>query len=66
MNDNEIEKALAIPVLSPMKSPWTPWTVTGCEIASSAGTGTGSVLAGSTIARMAAASWGEMPGCFSR
>src|SRR4029077_10313989 len=58
--------ALAIPVLSPTYRPCTPWTVTGWEIASSAGTGTGSVLDGSPIARIAAASWGEMPGCGRR
>src|SRR5439155_1048140 len=55
--------ALPRPVESPMKSPSTPWTFTGWEIASSAGTGTGSVDEGSVIARSAAASCGEMPGC---
>jgi len=51
------------PVESPMKSPFdTPWTVTRLVAACPTGIGTGSVLAGSLMLRICAASSGEIPG----
>src|SRR5437773_1941583 len=58
--------ALPSPVESPTKLPSTACTVTFFEVAMSTGIGTGSVLEGSLIARICAASCGEMPGCARR
>ena len=58
--------ALPSPVESPTKTPCTPCTVTFFDVATSTGIGMGSVLDGSLIALICAASCGEMPGCASR
>src|SRR5581483_5045351 len=58
--------ALPSPVESPTNTPGAPCTVTFFDVAMSTGIGMGSVLEGSLIARICAASCGVTPGCARR